>query len=448
MLYKIKTLIENLIGISVSDDLESRIFNAVSFFVSLVLVLNAIENYVLGLSILAILMLISSGLSFLLYYLSRFKKKLNIAVILFGIAGNVALSINFYYNFGTAGPTLLIFTLLMFLLMAISPKKQHLFWLISSSIIVSAILFSAYDQPNLVKNNYANRFDLYADFEYSYVVVIMLIGLIMIYFKNTYNKQKVLLENKASQLINANQTKNKLLSIIAHDLRSPMASIQNYLEILNEYKFSNEEKRTMELELLSKTKNTEQLLSNLLYWSINQMDGVKVNLTALNLKETVDPVLQIIQVAAHEKGIDIDNLLPPQVILQADKDMLQLMVRNLVNNAVKFTPAGGKIRICCKIENQQCKVMVTDNGVGIPEKYHNSIFSMKTDSTYGTNQEKGTGLGLVLCKEFAELQNGTIGFNSKEGEGATFFFKLKLLSHHKSLSNVISIKECIAENLN
>lgn len=92
--------------------------------------------------------------------------------------------------------------------------------------------------------------------------------------------------------------------------------------------------------------------------------------------------------------------------------------------------------------------MVTDNGVGIPEKYHNSIFSMKTDSTYGTNQEKGTGLGLVLCKEFAELQNGTIGFNSKEGEGATFFFKLKLLSHHKSLSNVISIKECIAENLN
>lgn len=348
MLYKIKTLIENLIGISVSDDLESRIFNAVSFFVSLVLVLNAIENYVLGLSILAILMLISSGLSFLLYYLSRFKKKLNIAVILFGIAGNVALTINFYYNFGTAGPTLLIFTLLMFLLMAISPKKQHLFWLISSSIIVSAILFSAYDQPNLVKNNYANRFDLYADFEYSYVVVIMLIGLIMIYFKNTYNQQKVLLENKASQLINANQTKNKLLSIIAHDLRSPMASIQNYLEILNEYKFSNEEKRTMELELLSKTKNTEQLLSNLLYWSMNQMDGVKVNLTALNLKETVDPVLQIIQVAAHEKGIDIDNFLPPQVILQADKDMLQLMVRNLVNNAVKFTPTGGKLGYAVK----------------------------------------------------------------------------------------------------
>ncbi|RYE28036.1 MAG: ATP-binding protein [Sphingobacteriaceae bacterium] len=170
-------------------------------------------------------------------------------------------------------------------------------------------------------------------------------------------------------------------------------------------------------------------------------------MVSLNLKETLISVLQLAQVAATDKGIDIDNLLPPKVVLQADKDMLQLLVRNLVSNAIKFTPPGGKIRVCCKIENQECKVMVTDNGVGIPEKYQSRIFSIKTDSTYGTNQEKGTGLGLVLCKEFAELQNGSIGFTSNEGSGTTFYFKLKLISHQEMKPDAITNNGCFAENI-
>lgn len=448
MLYKLRMLIETLIGNPVATNIEERIFNSVSLFTAFVLVPNAIINYLLSLPLLSLLMLITAVVTFGLYYISRVKRKLNVAIILFGLIGNAVLTINFYYNSGIAGPTFLIFILLVFLLMAIAPKAQHLFWMTVNFSTVTALLIISYYHPNFVKSNYATRFDLFADFEYSYIIVVMLIGLVMVYFKNTYNQQKTLLENKAQELVNANQTKNKLLSIIAHDLRSPMASIQNYLEILNEYKFTNEEKKTMELELLSKTKNTDQLLSNLLYWSMNQMNGVKVNLVALNLKETVEPVLQLIQVSANEKGIEIDNLLSAQIMLEADKDMLQLMVRNLVNNAVKFTLPGGKIRVCCKIENQQCKVMVTDNGVGIAEKYHAGIFSMKTDSTYGTNQEKGTGLGLVLCKEFAELQNGTIGFKSNEGGGTTFYFTLKLISHKETLSDTIIQNECCSEKVN
>ncbi|RYY30005.1 MAG: HAMP domain-containing histidine kinase [Sphingobacteriaceae bacterium] len=444
MLSKIKVFFGNVINSSILNNIESQIFNSVSLLIAFVLIINAYVNYKLDLPALACLMLAAAIAAFGFYYLSRFKNKLNLAVLLFGLMGNAVLIINFYYNSGISGPTLLIFVLILFLLMAIAPKKQHLLWIVLNISIVSAMVITAYYRPGLTKNSYATRFDLFADFEYSYLTVASMIGITMIYFKNTYNQQKILLENKASQLVVVNQTKDKLLSIIAHDLRSPMASIQNYLEILNEYKFTDEEKKTMQLELLTKTKNTDQLLSNLLYWSMNQMNGVKVNLVSVNLREMVEPVLQIIQVAASEKGIDIDNLLPPQVILQADKDMLQLMVRNLVNNAVKFTPPGGKIRVCCKIENQQCKVMVTDNGVGIPAHLQDNIFSMQTDSTYGTNQEKGTGLGLVLCKEFAELQNGNIGFTSTEGVGTTFFFKLKLISHQETKATLQN--ECLAEN--
>ncbi|RYE29118.1 MAG: HAMP domain-containing histidine kinase [Sphingobacteriaceae bacterium] len=447
MLHKIRILIENLIGVPVSANLESRIFNAVSFFVGLVLICNSITNYLLNLPVLAVLMFVTAGVAFFLYYLSRVKRQLGIAVMLFGLLGSAVLAVNFFYNSGIQGPTLLIFILLVFLLMAISPKKQHLFWMIFHAVIVSVLLLIDYSYPDLIKNSYATRFNLFADFGYSYLVVTVLIGLVMAYFKSNYNQQKLLLENRASQLADVNQTKDKLFSIIAHDLRSPMASIQNYLEILNEYKFTSEEKKTMEQELLSKTKNTDQLLSNLLYWSMNQINGVKVNLMALNLEETVEPVLQLAQVAAADKGIDIDNLLPPRVVLLGDKDMLQLMVRNLVNNAIKFTPPGGKIRVCCKIENQECKVMITDTGVGIAQKNHSHIFSIKTDSTYGTNQEKGTGLGLVLCKEFAELQNGTIGFTSNEGTGTTFFFKLKLISHQEIKPDTINFNGCFAEKI-
>ena len=164
-------------------------------------------------------------------------------------------------------------------------------------------------------------------------------------------------------------------------------------------------------------------------------------MVALNLKETIDPVLQIIQVPAREKGIEIDNLLPAAVFLVADQDMLQLIVRNLVNNAVKFTPPGGKVRVCCKTENQECKVMVTDNGVGIPPEQQATLFSLKTNSTYGTKQEKGTGLGLVLCKEFVELQNGSIGFESKKDIGTKVYFKLKMASQPEKPADTFNLDQ-------
>ncbi len=446
MRYKIRMLIETLIGIPVSDNIESRIFNSVALFIAATLVLTASADYMFGLPLLlTMLMLATAGLALFLYYLARVKKKLNLAVILFGIIGNAVFIINFYYNSGIGGPSIFAFILLLFLLMAISPKQQYPFWMVLNSSVVCALLAISYHHPNLIKDSYATRFDLFADIAYSYLIVIFLIGLITSYLKNTYNQQKTLLENKAKQLKEANKTKDKLLSIIAHDLRSPLVSIQSYLELLNEYEFSNEEKKTMELQLLSKTKNTEYLLSNLLNWTMNQMNGVKVKLVALNLKETLDPVLQIIQVPAREKGIEIDNLLPAAVFLVADQDMLQLIVRNLVNNAVKFTPPGGKIRVCCKIENQECKVVVTDNGVGIPPEQQATLFSLKTNSTYGTKQEKGTGLGLVLCKEFVELQNGSIGFKSKKDIGTKVYFKLKMASQPEKPADTFNLDqdECV-----
>jgi signal transduction histidine kinase len=109
-----------------------------------------------------------------------------------------------------------------------------------------------------------------------------------------------------------------------------------------------------------------------------------------------------------------------------DKDMLQLVVRNLVNNAVKFTPSGGNISVVCHKTVADCRLMIKDNGMGISQEQQKELFSLKSKSTYGTSNEKGVGLGLLLCKEFIELQNGRIWFISSPGIGTTFFISLPL----------------------
>jgi two-component system sensor histidine kinase/response regulator len=432
MRYKLRMLSETLLGVPVYNSIESYIFNTITLILAIALGFNTLVNYAMGLKVLAGLMLFTFVTALGLYYLCRVKKKLNTAVILFGLIGNAVFIVNYYFNSGIEGPTLLAFVLLLFTLIAISPRKQHLFWIVLNFAVVTVLLTLSYYYPHLIKNTYPSKFDLFTDVGYCYLVVSLLIGLITVHLKNTYNTQRVLLENKATELKEVNGTKDKILSIIAHDLRAPLASIQNYLEILNEFKLSEEEKKRMEGELLAKTKNTGQLLSNLLYWSMSQMNGVKAKLTTLNLKASITPVLHLLEVAAMEKGIEIINLLPDAAYPVADLDMIQLMVRNLISNAVKFTLPGGQVTISCSLENYQYKVMISDNGVGITAEQQASLFSLKTNSTYGTNQEKGTGLGLVLCKEFAELQNGTIGFERNNGAGSTFYFKLNAGSEPQS----------------
>lgn len=425
---KFNELIQRVIGNSETAGLESRIFNAVALLSATALLVNAAINGIAGHLFVTMFMLGIAALSLAEYYLCRIKQKLGLAVLLFGLIGNGSFALIYLNDAAIDGPGTYAFILLLFLLIAIAPKNQYIFWMTLNPVVVISLLLITYQHPEFVHNIYSEKATRYLTIGYNYTLFAILIGLVTIYLKNTYARQKDLAEDKAKLLKEVNETKNKLFSVIAHDLRSPLASIQNYLEVISEFELSTEDKKKMEQDLLLKTKDTDQMLYNMLHWSAGQMDGIKVNLSKLDLGETVLPVLQIIRTSALEKGITITNLLPSAVILNADIDMLQLIVRNLVNNAVKFTRPGGEIIISQVRDGSFCRVMIRDNGVGIPIDRQAAIFSLRTKSTYGTGQEKGTGLGLVLCKEFVELQHGQIGFHSQPGEGTTFFFTLVQLT--------------------
>lgn len=415
-----------LTGDSNEFSLERRIFHAICIICMSILITTVPLNLINGMAELALLMALLLLATGFFFYLSRFRNKLTVSIFIFGLFSNILFVTNFYFNSGISGPTLQF--LMLFLTLAIVPKKQYLFWIVLNISLVSTLLIVSYKYPTFIDYAYPSSLSRYRDLGYSYILVASLIFLVTHYIRNSYNKEKLLTEQKARELHVANETKNKLLSILAHDLKSPLSSIRNYLEILSEFDINENEKHVIRASLLTETKNTQLLLSNLLSWSKAQMEGVVVNLCEVNLKQTLIPALSTHQTMAAEKCIQLEDEINDSIYVLADSDMLQLVVRNLVNNAIKFTASGGRISLTSKISNDRCLINIADNGSGIPYDLQGDLFSLKARSTFGTQNEKGAGLGLALCKEFTDLQKGEIWFNSEPGVGTTFYLSLILRS--------------------
>ena len=188
----------------------------------------------------------------------------------------------------------------------------------------------------------------------------------------------------------------------------------------------NEERQELEQDLVNNLTNAEELLNNLLNWAKNQMQNAAPQIKKINLNQLLKKKMEVFKFIALKKDILITTNINENIAVKADMDMLRLIIRNLLNNAIKFTPTGGKIELTAITQDNDCVISVKDNGIGIPADKHGDIFSLKANSTYGTQNEKGTGLGLVLCKDYTLLQHGKIWFTSTEGVGTTFFVSLPL----------------------
>lgn len=422
----IRRTLENLIGSSDTFHLEARVYHGICLLSIAVLVLTALMNFVLGIPVLVVLMLFSILLLYTLFYLSRYRLMLNISVVLFCLFGYLVFIVNYCYNSGIDGPTLMIFMLLLFITISIVPKQQYWFWLVLNIVVAAALVIVEYHHPELIQNTYPDKTTRYIDNGYAYVTIVPLIFLVTIYIRRSYNLERMYSDQKSKQLEQTNESKDKLLSILAHDLRSPLSSIQSFLELMSDFDLSAEEEQMIKKTLLNETKNAHQMLTNLLSWSKSQMTGVKAKLIPVNLKETLAVTLALQHTAAAEKLISLKNNIGSDLIVMADPDMLDLVVRNLINNAIKFTQEGGEVQVYTELKDGLCMIAIADNGNGIAYEKQETIFNFKTQSTFGTRNEKGVGLGLVLCKEFIDFQHGKIWFNSIPGKGTQFYLCLPL----------------------
>lgn len=243
-----------------------------------------------------------------------------------------------------------------------------------------------------------------------------------------------LLKDNNERLEELNSTKDKFFSIIAHDLKNPFTSIYTISEYLVKFfdKLDNDKKRNNMLMLHESTIRILKLIENLLDWSRAESGSINFNQEKTDLKTMIVESTELLLPTANLKSIKVDTEIPENYPVFADKNMIKTVIRNLLSNAIKFTPENGEIKIFKAKEFLQVEVpsnhliiAVQDNGKGIPEDKISHLFKIDNKySTQGTNNEKGTGLGLLICKEFLDLHQGKIGVISKINEGSTFYFTL------------------------
>jgi len=233
------------------------------------------------------------------------------------------------------------------------------------------------------------------------------------------------LKRRSVELEQLNQVKDKFFSIISHDLRSPMNSLSGILDLLSRKQVTQEEFTELTRELRMQFNHTKTLITNLLDWTLLQMDKLKIQSEKIDLRAMVDENFKLLS-SLHLKETQFINSIQQGTTAIADPNMINLVLRNLIMNGIKFTEAGGKIEVSCFEQNDEYVVAVTDNGVGIAPDVQNILFEKTSGySTRGTANEKGTGLGLILSKEFVEKNGGRIWLQSEMGEGSTFYFTLR-----------------------
>ncbi len=228
-------------------------------------------------------------------------------------------------------------------------------------------------------------------------------------------------------LVELNNTKDKFFSIISHDLKNPMGAILTLAEILSTRfdTFTAERQNVLIQTMYESAKASFNLLDNLLVWSRAQRGKLAFEPQKFEVETTISGVLQLLRQSADKKSIRLVNEVDPSLQVYADRNMLETVIRNLVSNGIKFTRENGEIQVSSRLlsngEGQLAEIAVKDSGIGIPADKTKQIFRIdNTYSTPGTNDEPGTGLGLVLCAEFMRINGGAIRVESQEGSGSTF----------------------------
>ncbi|HPN37882.1 MAG TPA: tetratricopeptide repeat protein [Melioribacteraceae bacterium] len=268
-----------------------------------------------------------------------------------------------------------------------------------------------------------------------FAVIIIILGLYL--FKQKRDSNVVLskindelklkgteLQKTNDELIFANKEKDKYISILAHDLRSPFFGILGITSVLfEEYdKFSQDEHKTYLLSLNGSLRNLFELLDNLLNYGRFTNGKIVYKPSVISICKIIDSIINIFKFNIEEKNIQIIRNRSEECLIFADQNMMETVLRNLISNAIKFSKEHGKILISTFVEDNFVKVTILDEGIGISDENLKNILSQKTISTKGTKEERGSGMGLELCKEFISINKGKLGIESRENHGTTIWF--------------------------
>ena len=271
------------------------------------------------------------------------------------------------------------------------------------------------------------------------IIILAMIGISIVYYNQKRKQQKIntMLEEKnrevlyqkaniddqAQKLNDLNVLKDRLISVLAHDLRAPLSTLRGLFNLLQDETITHEELISMIPNVLKKLEYTSDFLDTLLFWMNSQMENFENSVKNFPIKEIVSHEMEYHQDQALSKGIKLIDHVPEHLIASADPNSIRIVIRNLITNAIKFSKKNDTIEIFASNDDEQnILIRIKDTGMGIYAKQLDQLFKSKVDSKIGTNNESGTGMGLLFCKDLVEKCNGRIWVNSEPGVGSEFSF--------------------------
>ena len=248
--------------------------------------------------------------------------------------------------------------------------------------------------------------------------------------KEQLKSQLYIIQENEEKLKQAVATKDKFISIIAHDLRSPFSSMIGFSELIVQKLENNSTEKVLDYAKLihEVANNSYSLLNNLLEWAMEKVGKMSFTLEHTYVNTFLNDMVGYFNQLLPERTIHVETAMPDDFTMNVDRKMMQSVFRNLISNALKYTPSTGVITLTAAMTSDRIRFVVSDTGIGLSEAQQAKLFRIEeAESTPGLNKEKGTGLGLILCKDFVEKHQGIIGVESQEGQGASFYFELPLL---------------------
>lgn len=316
------------------------------------------------------------------------------------------------------------------------------FFLQNLRLILLAISFSliCYFAVFVVEQNYEFvmkdiNYPFYV-FNHVLSVALIFIGLFLIKKENKEYQSEILnsneelyrytqeIEKQKEELAELNNLKSKLFSVISHDLRTPLYGLRNLFKSVEQFDLPAEEIKVLIPDVVKDLHYTTDLMENLLQWAKSQMKGESLSPQLIDMNKLIHDVQQVVRLQAENKQVYLKTKADKPVYIYADKEMIEVVLRNLISNAIKFTPKEGEVIIDVKEEEELIEVLVSDTGTGMSEEAKNKLFGDEHFTTKGTSNESGTGLGLMICKEFLKKNGGNIHVESELGKGSTFAFTL------------------------
>lgn len=422
-----KNIYTQLVGDEEDFQLREILFHKTCFIIALLLNVALINTVILSFWQVSLVILVAEIILFVAFWLSRFMNQYLLGWWLVILFSYCFIIMNFFLNGGIDGPTLILsYFSLVFLSATTSSNLQWIWALIHSIIFSSLVLFDFYIDSSLVVA-YESEEIRVIDQVLSYAMGAFFISVLFSMVRRAYEKQKVKaflqhdkILTKEKELQEANKDLTRILSILAHDVRNPLASIEGYLQLNEADELDPKLRASLNHDLLKLVKGTSYMLDDMLHWSKGQLHGHNAAMSEQMLGPWLRPTLEHMEALAKAKNISLVSSYKSTQRVFIDPNMTTVILRNIIQNAIKFSPSLSQITLTVNMVDNNLVLKVSDKGMGISPAQIGKLFTINSESKIGTKKEQGSGLGLILCNEYVTAQGGKIEVESEEGKGSTF----------------------------